>query len=241
MSLLIIPDYAARQAKERYTVRRKVAVIIILLILGSSTACSSNTGRLPGPRATEDSIKFKEEYEGLNSVLNDDGTSKYPAVSIDRANNIDRLTYDELEDFLENKTGLLYFGRPGCSWCRRLVPVMLEYAKEDNVIIYYYDIEKDRDENNAQYKKILSILGEYLPTDTVIQNEEDPEFDPELKRVVLPQLFFIKDGEVKSGLMLYQHEYLRDGNSEKVKLLLRYSYDSIASYSGKTDGEDCEC
>ena len=229
--------------KERHIVKRIIAVILAaLFITGLTMACASLTGRFFGPRATADSKRFKEEYEALNSELKDDGTNAYTTVSIDEVNKIEYLTYDELLDFIGNKTGLLYFGRPGCPWCRLLVPSMLDYAIEDNVTIYYYDIEKDRTENNAEYKNILSVLGEYLPTDTVTQSEDDPDFDPDLKRVVLPQLFFIKDGEVRSGLMLYQHVYLRDGQTENVKQILRFSYNSLLfNYGANADDEGCEC
>jgi len=104
---------------------------------------------------------------------------------------------------------------------------MLDFAQEDKIQVYYYDIEKDRAENNDSYKNILSIFGEYLPADTVTQSEEDPDYDPGLKRVVLPQLFFIKKGDVKADLYLYMHEYLRDDDSAALKQLLRDNYDLI--------------
>jgi len=227
------------ELKELLAVRRRVTILIIVLIItGVSTACDSLIDRFIRTGATADSLRFKEEYEALNSEKNEDGTNRYTVLSIDNANKIAYLTYDELVDFVNNKTGMLYFGRPGCPWCRLLVPIMLDYAKEDDITIYYYDIEKDRTENTAEYKNILSMLGEYLPTDTVTQKESDPGFDPDLKRVVLPQLFFIKDGTVKSGLMLYEHIYLRDGFTENVKQMLKYSYDFMFLDPGD---EGCEC
>ena len=201
-----------------------VSIVTILLIVSVVTGCSSPGKIVAGKK---DPSRFKEEYEALNSELNEDGTNKYSIVSIDKNNNIVYLTFDELMDFIGGKTGLLYFGRPGCPWCRVLIPYMLEFAGEDNVYIYYYDIEEDRAENNENYKTILSLLGNYLPTDTVSQDEDDPDFDPDLKRVVLPQLFFIKNGEVKDDWYLYQHEYLRNNEADKVKQSLRDKYASI--------------
>ena len=202
---------------------RKAVIILlaILVIASAATGCAS-----PGKIVTgsKDPTRFKEEYEALNSELNEDGTNKHSLISIDKKNNIVYLTYDELMDFLGSKSGLLYFGRPGCPWCRSLVPHMLQYANEDNVYIYYYDIENDRAENNDNYKSILAILGNYLPTDTVTQDEDDPDFDPGLKRVVLPQLFFIKDGKVKDEWYLYQHELLKNNETDKVKQSLRDKY-----------------
>ena len=220
-------------------VNRKVILgLAVILLIGIISGCSLLEGVF-GSAATADSTRFKNEYEALNSEKNDDGTNKYTYLSIDKVNNVSILSYEDLMEFINSKTGLLYFGRPACPWCRLLVPMMLEYAKEDMVTIYYYDIEKDRDENNERYKSVLAVLGEYLPTDTVTQKEDDPGFDPDLKRVVLPQLFFIRDGEVKAELYFYQHEFLRDNDTANVKQMLRYSYDAIAPRSDID--KDCDC
>ena len=209
--------------------KRIIIGISFLIMLGISMGCSSKNNNKSGSAETIDSLRFKEEYEAINDELDDDGNAKYTFLSVNKENNIVYLTYEELLDFIESKTGLLYFGRPACPWCRLLVPHMLEFAQADNINIYYYDIENDRAENNENYKKILSILGDYLPTDTVTQNEDDLNFDPDLKRVVLPQLFFIKKGEIKADLLFFQHEYLRDDKPEEVIQLLRDSYSSTAS------------
>ena len=186
--------------------------------------------------ATKDALRFKEEYEALNSELNDDGSHKYTKLSIEKNNKIVYLSYEDVVDFANNGTGLLYFGRPGCPWCRLLVPTLLSFAKEKNINIYYYDIESDRDENNDKYKNILSLFGEYLPIDTVTQKEDDPDFDENLKRVVLPQLFFMKDGLVKDELYAYQHDYLKNNESNKMHQLLFDKYESIInSCSAKND------
>jgi len=202
-----------------------IAVLVILGIAAGAFFLLRGSGLV----ATIDSIRFKEEYESRNSEMNEDGTHAYTRLSIDKKNSVVYLTFEELVDFIENKTGLLYFGRSGCPWCRLLVPYMLDFAREDKVSVYYYDIERDREENNDNYKKLLSMLGDHLPTDTVTQSEDDPDFDPDLKRVVLPQLFFIKNGAIKAEAMLYQHDYLKNGEAEKVKQLLRDKYDAIVS------------
>ena len=214
-------------------------LIALVLILGLASGCDSPVSVFSRFNATADSIRFKEEYEALNSVLNEDGTNAHHVMSINRVSNVKYLDYGELMDFIDDKTGLLYFGRPACPWCRQLIPHMLEFAKEDRVDVYYYDIEHDRAENNDEYKSILAFFGEFLPTDTVTQDEDDPDFDESLKRVVLPHLFFLKDGKVVADLEFFQHESLRDGDSEKVKQLLRCSYAYIDSRIVIDD--DCEC
>ena len=195
-----------------------ISILILLGVTAGTSYLISGIGT--SAAGNEDAVRFKEEYEALNDVLNDDGTNRYTYMSISEDSNVVYLTYEGLLDFTRSGTGLLYFGRPACPWCRLLVPHLLEYAKEADVSIYYYDIEEDRNENNESYLNILSMFRGYLPTDTVTQNEDDPDFNPGLKRVVLPQLFYLNDGAVSFDILMFQHEYLRDDESELIKQLL---------------------
>lgn len=198
--------------------KKKIIIIGILLVIGLILGyyfISKNNDKV-----NSDAIRFKKEYEALNDELNDDGSKKYTKMSIDENNKIVYLDYEELIDFINNGTGTLYIGRPGCPWCRLLIEPMFEFAEENNVNIYYYNIEKDRTENNDRYKNVLKLLDEYLPIDTVTQNEDDKDFDKTLKRVVLPHVFFIDGGEIQNEILLYQHEFLKNNEKEKMKDLL---------------------
>ena len=219
---------------------RKALLSIVLAVLISAAFSSCASGGSEELDGLSDSLRFKMEYEALNYEQNDDGTNRYAYLSIDEDNNIVYLTYADLLDFIDNGVGLLYFGRPACPWCRLLVPHMLEFAKEADVPIYYYDIEADRAANNHRYRYLLSVFGDYLPTDTVTQNEDDPDFDPELKRVVLPQLFFMRNGEVQANVLMFQHEYLSDDDSEKINQILSDMHNAISSRFGGAVDDDCE-
>ena len=224
--------------------KRILVGIALLIIAGIIIGVYFLTNDNSNSAVTEDSLRFKEENEALNSELNEDGTNRYTPLSIREDNNIVYLTYEGLLDLYNNKTGILYIGRAASPWCRLLIPFMLDFAEEENVNIYYFDIEDDKAENTEEYKNILSMFDEFLQTDTITQNEDDPDFDPDLKRVVLPHLFFIQNGEIEADLPMFQHEYLRDNESDKVKQLLREKHNATASYFGNTaisDDGDCEC
>ena len=201
---------------------KKILLLVISILLISG--CGVKEFK---KQTEEDRIKFKTDIEALNDELDDNGLPVYKQLSIDEDNRIVYLTYDELVKFIDSGSGVLYFGRPGCPWCRLLIPYLLEFASDNDTYIYYYDIEADRTENNAKYKKILELLDEFLPVDTVTQSEDDEDFDKDLKRIVLPQLFFIKKGEVKDDTMLYEHEYLKNEEKEKTIDLLNSKYKSI--------------
>jgi thiol-disulfide isomerase/thioredoxin len=175
-----------------------------------------------------DGQRFKHEHEALNDVVDEDGERVYREMEINENNRIVYLSYDAFVDFMENGTGVLFFGRPGCPWCRRLIPTLLDFADEQNInIFYYYAIEQDREENNERYQHILALFDAYLPVDTSTQTEGDPDFDPNLKRVVLPQLFFVKNGEVVVSELMFNHEYLQNDDEESVRQLLLDNLNSI--------------
>ncbi len=171
-----------------------------------------------------DGHNFKREYEALNKELDEDGNKKYYQLSIKKDAPVTYLNYDELEKFLDNGTGVLYIGRPGCPWCRVLIPGLFDFAKENDIKILYYNIEEDRNENNIKYKEILNRLDEYLPVDTVTQKEDEEGFNPLLKRVVLPHIFFLNKGTVTDEILFYRHDLLKEKDFKGVVKLLNSMY-----------------
>jgi len=204
-----------------------IFALILIVIAVFTAGCATPENKNAGNTINEDSLKFKEEYEAFNNKISEDGINLNKFLSISEENKVVYLSFEDLLDFIRNGTGLLFFGRPACPWCRLLVPDMLDFARAEDASIYYFNIERDRAENSEQYKTILAMLGEYLPLDDVTQGEYFVGFDPNLKRVPTPSLFFIKEGEVKAYLNMAHHEYLENGQSELVLESLRYNYGLI--------------
>jgi len=124
----------------------------------------------------EDSIKFKEEYEALNTSI---------VMNIDAENPIKYLTFEDVEELFDNGTGIIYFGFPSCPWCRNIIPVLFDVAKENNVdTIYYLNPRELKTNDMDKYSKLLEILNPYL-------KEVDGE-----RVFTVPDVYFIKDGKV---------------------------------------------
>ncbi len=145
----------------------------------------------------EDAIKFKEEYESLNS-------EGYKKVEISENNQIKYSDYEEIVEILENGTGVIYLGFPECPWCRNAVPVLLDAASETGVeTIYYYNALSIRDkkhlddegnivvdeEGTEEYKKLVELLYDHL-------DSYDGLNDDTIKRIYFPTVIFVKDGKV---------------------------------------------
>ncbi len=154
-----------------------------------------------------DSVKFKNEYEGLNEA----GIE----LNIDKNNPIEYADYDKILEIIENGTGIIYLGFPGCPWCRNALPVLFDVAKENNIeTIYYMNILNERDsyvvedgklvyakdeEGNEKkgtegYHKLLKALDKHLSDYTILFEEK--EYKTGEKRIYAPSVIFVRDGEV---------------------------------------------
>ena len=93
---------------------------------------------------------------------------------------------EEIIKILEHGTGVVYIGFPECPWCQAYVPMLNEVADIEGLEkIYYYNIFNDRKDNTEDYKKIVSLLDEYLQYD-----------DEGNKRVYVPAVIVVSEGEI---------------------------------------------
>lgn len=208
-----------------------VVVAIILIIMGYFMFPKKDNE--PSYTITNDSLKFKEEYENLNGKDNGNGKN-YLSIDIKSYNPISYSNYEEIFDILDKGTGVIYLGFPECPWCRNLVPVLVDSALEEKVSpIYYLNISGDRNtlsltkngkiktekKGTEDYLKLVDILKDYLPV-------YDGLKDDSIKRIYLPTVIFVKDGKVlglEETLESYSkrvdgNPYLEMNDSEKEEL-----------------------
>lgn len=137
------------------------SLIILVILIGLGLYFFLN-------KEESDNKKFAEEYG-----IEEDNVFVYR-------------TGDEIVKILENGTGIVYLGFPECPWCCAYVKYLNEVAKEEGIEkIYYYNILEDRKNNTETYKKIVSLLSDYL-----LYDEEGNE------RVFVPDVTFILNGEI---------------------------------------------
>ena len=77
-------------------------------------------------------------------------------------------------------------GFPECPWCQRYVVYLNEVSKDIGIEkIYYYNILEDRKNNTDTYKKIVSLIGDYL------QYDEEGN-----KKIYVPAVIGVNKGEI---------------------------------------------
>ena len=177
---------------------KKIALVmsmILVLLVG----CNKET----------DAEKFKNEYESLNGQTSQSG-KKYLNVEIEKDNIIKYVSISELLDVIKNETGVIYLGFPECPWCRNAVPALLEAANSTSIeTIYYLNMFDVRDklsldndgnivteiEGAKGYTDLLNALDTILD-DYVIFDEDGNEVKTGEKRIYVPLVIFVRDGEI---------------------------------------------
>ena len=153
-------------------IMKKVVLTFIIGVL-LLTGCSEKIEDLlviegNGNGNKTDSMKFKEEFEALNST----GIE----LDIDINNPIKFLNENEIINFLEEKTGVVFMGTPNCNQSRNILPILFEVVDENNIDSIYY-----LNPNNLKEEVYVSLLENYL------ENAQE---------ITTPNVLFVRNGEV---------------------------------------------
>lgn len=159
----------------------------------------------------KEAVEFKEEYESLNGVVNENNGKKTKELSISTTNPVDILTEEETISLLEDGTGILYLGFPECPWCRSMLPVLLQTLDNVNIDkLYYLNIYEIRSvlelneknkvevvrEGKDSYYKMLELMDDVLEP-YYLTGKNDKKIDTKEKRIYAPTVVAIKDGKIK--------------------------------------------
>ena len=248
------------------TKKRAYAIVIIIFLMAAFGIVYifselSTEDELADALVTDAKI-FKEEYENENNKELEDGT-KLLSLNIEEENPI---IYKEAKDIVEminNKESFyVFFSYSTCSWCRNILPSLLESAKENEVDkIYYVDIANIRDtyeldeahkpirksEGSEAYYKLLEmldyILDDYTPLTYTTSKGKTKKVKVDEKRIYAPTLIGIKDGEAKlktSGVLAEQTDPNIKQTQEQL-VLSKYEFKCVFDSTKETSTDTCVC
>lgn len=187
-----------------------------------------------------DAIKFKQEYESLNNIINKNGKNEYLKINIDKNNPMVYKTSKEIVDILKNGTGIIYLGFSKCPWCRNAVPALIDVAKNTKTKeIYYLDIYDIRNElvlddnkniitkkpGTTDYLDMVKLLNDYLKPYDGLEDES-------IKRIYAPTIVFVKDGKV-----LKIHEGTVESHTNAKESLTKDQYNELKQIYTDAIGE----
>lgn len=133
------------------------------------------------------------------------------------------MTKEEVLEFLDHGTGVLYLGYPESPWCKKIVSVLNDAAFANDVKkINYYNIKKDRntlslkedgsvtiDANGTNfYKELLKELKGFT-TKYILTDKNGNQVDTGEERIYVPFVAFVKEGKV-----LYVHSDVVDSYTD---------------------------
>lgn len=179
--------------------KKKILLLIVVLCVFSLVGCS---------KKDDYASKFKEEYESYNGKQTSSGKD-YLKVEIPEENVIVYSSISEVLDIIKNKSGVIYFGFPTCPWCRNMVVPLLEAADSTSLDkIYYLNMYEERDtikyvdgefitekEASEGYYDLVNALSSILD-DYIVKDSDGIEHNTSKKRIYVPLVVFIKDGEI---------------------------------------------
>ncbi len=176
-----------------------------MLVLMSLVACTQQPA-LPATELPATDQSVKTAFEALNGQTAANG-QPYIEVHIPEDSLFVPINEEDALQLLESGTGVLIFEFPECPWCRNMMPVVDEAAKEMALSkLYTFNIREERDqitlgddgelvvvnEGTEFYRKVLDLLGESASVYEGLNDES-------IRRIYAPTVFVIVDGEVVSS------------------------------------------
>ena len=217
----------------------------IVLVLNIQKVISNNS--------QNDGIKFKEEYEKLNSKKNDQG-KKYREITIDSKNKMVYKTTEEVLNLIDKKKSfVLYFGFDTCPWCRSVVPTLASISKKLNQEVYYIDAKDIRDtfeldddnkpklvkKGSKDYSKLLEKLEPVLE-DYTLTDSDNNEIKVGEKRIYAPSIVSVIYGKAKE-LTTGISDKQTDGYMKLTKEMEKETYNKIKKVLKQVSDKNNTC
>lgn len=181
--------------------KNKIFFAFFIFLILIFTGCSTKTN---------DSEKFKKEYESINGQKVENKTIR--KVNIDKNNPFVYSNEDEIIKKIENnETFAIYFGFKECPWCRSVIESLIEASNDLGIKkIYYVDVKNIRDimkidedgkvvtdkKGTKGYYKLLKLLENILDDYTLVNNNNEGISVNE-KRIYAPTVISVVDGKAK--------------------------------------------
>lgn len=170
-----------------------LAIILVLLIIGFFTYDHV---------INHEKVEFKKEFESYNNknYKNEKEIVKYINVSIDKNNNIEYLSDDNILDEISKDSKIIFFGSPDSNDSRILIPELIKQTMDNGIEkIYYYNINNleklyEKKDKNAEktYEELVKIIDNHINKTFDSGNKKGK------KKINNPTVIVINKGKIKS-------------------------------------------
>ena len=212
---------------------------------------NSNAEESDDEATVTDGVRFATEYMEHNGQLRGNG-EPHLFLDIPSDNPVIYLQADEVINKLESGTGIINLGFPICPWCREIVPHLIKLAEQENVPLYYMNIQPIRDvmeldesgeiitttEGTPEYLRMVEILYDWLWEYAGLN-------DPEIKRIYVPTTIFVRDGEILYVHIATLRENYEDGytplDDQQLERVTGYLTDAMMQILTGENNADDDC
>jgi thiol-disulfide isomerase/thioredoxin len=214
--------------------KKNLVLFLILTLLLTLTGCTSEN------KEKTDAIKFKEEYESINGIVNEKSGKENRTLTIDKENPFIYSTAEEISKKMDNnETFIVYFGFKECPWCRSVLEELISAAKDKNVEkIYYVDVKEIRDvkeideegnikttkEGSEGYNQLIEKMNDVLEEYKLKKDDEEIEVGE--KRIYAPNVVAVSDGkaiQLETGIS----EKQKDGYQKLTDKMKKETYNKF--------------
>lgn len=200
-------------------------IVLILCYIAFNWEKETVIDETPSYTITNDSLKFKKEFEANNDKKNKVN------ISIKNYSTVTYSSYEEIFKKLESdESYILFFASSTDENSRIMASVLVDKAlilKED---IYYLDISNDMDtkeltkdgkiktikKGSDNYYELVKKLNGYLPVYKELN-------DDNVKRIYLPAVVFIQKGKIKKvvniPVEISERKYNQTLSGEEINIL----------------------
>ena len=146
---------------------------------------------LLGCKPTPESQTFNtKEMFNLEYVDQKESDIKEYSLLTDDNPAFKEITFESsIKFFTEGYSGILYYGKVGCPWCERAVPILNAVAKDNNISIYYIDANKGMGETKREREENYANLSKYI-------SDSFQEDDNGKKSMFVPNVIAVKNGKM---------------------------------------------
>ena len=139
-----------------------------------------------------------------------------------------QITYESsIKFFTEGYSGILYYGKVGCPWCERAVPILNAIAKDNNISIYYIDANKGMGETKREREENYKNLSKYI-------SDSFQEDDNGKKGMFVPDVIAVKNGKMVAYHVslvddydIHKDDQLSENQKEKLYNIYQQMVDKI--------------
>lgn len=200
-------------------------IVLILCYIAFNWEKETVIDETPSYTITNDSLKFKKEFEANNDKKNKVN------ISIKNYSTVTYSSYEEIFKKLESdESYILFFASSTDENSRIMASVLVDKALTLKQDIYYLDISNDMDtkeltkdgkiktikKGSDNYYELVKKLNGYLPAYKELN-------DDNVKRIYLPAVVFIQKGKIKKvvniPVEISERKYNQTLSGEEINIL----------------------